>query len=265
LQQRAYQAALLDRRWAAAAYSLLQWRKLVSYEAAALRRAARTLAVSASDRDDLHAIAPDTSITVLPNGVDDAVYAPMPEVCADSDSILFAGKMDFRPNVEGALWLVNRVMPLVWSCRPAARLTLFGRDPAPAVRRLTGDRRIIVTGHVPGTQAEKLALARAAVVAVPLLSGGGTRLKVPTALAMARPLVSTPLGAAGYGLQSGKDLLLAGTAAEFAAALLRLLQDRTLAGQLGAQGRRVVQERFTWQRLLPALDQVYAEALDGGG
>lgn len=265
LQQRAYQAALLDRRWAAAAYSLLQWRKLVSYEAAALRRAARTLAVSASDRDDLHAIAPGAAIRVLPNGVDDAVYAPPPEVCEDEDSILFAGKMDFRPNVEGAVWLVNRVMPLIWSCRPAARLTLFGRDPAPAVRRLAGDPRIIVTGHVPGAQAEKLALARAAVVAVPLLSGGGTRLKVPTALAMARPLVSTPLGAAGYDLRSGKDLLLAGTAAEFAAALLRLLQDRTLAGQLGAQGRRAVQERFTWRRLLPALDQVYAEALDGGG
>jgi polysaccharide biosynthesis protein PslH len=265
LQQRAYQAALLDSRWAAAAYSLLQWRKLVAYEAAALRRAARTLAVSASDRDDLHAIARGAPISVLPNGVDDAVYAPLPDVCADGDSILFAGKMDFRPNVEGAVWLVNEVMPLVWACRPAARLTLFGRDPAPAVRRLAGDRRILVTGHVPGTRAEKLALARAAVVAVPLLSGGGTRLKVSTALAMARPLVSTPLGAAGYDLRSGKDLLLAGTAAEFAAALLRLLQDRTLAAQLGAQGRRAVQERFTWRRLLPALDQVYAEALDGGG
>jgi polysaccharide biosynthesis protein PslH len=265
LQQRAYQAALLDRRWAAAAYSLLQWRKLVGFEAAALCRAVRTLAVSASDRDDLHAIAPDVALTILPNGVDDDVYAPLPEACEDIDSILFAGKMDFRPNVEGAIWLASRVMPLVWACRPAARLTLFGRDPAPAVRRLAADPRIVVTGHVPGTQAEKLALARAAVVAVPLLSGGGTRLKVPTALAMARPLVSTPLGAAGYDLRSGKDLLLAGTAAEFAAALLRLLQDRTLAGQLGAQGRRAVQQRFTWQRLLPTLDRVYAEALDGRG
>ena len=258
LQQRAYAAALRDRRPFAAAYSLLQWHKLVRYEAAALRRAATTLAVSETDQADLQHIAPGAAVAVLPNGVDPAVYAPMPEIVEDADSILFGGKMDFRPNVEGALWLAQQVMPLVWSRRPTARLTLFGRDPAAAVQRLAADPRIIVTGHVPGVAAEKRALARASVVAVPLFSGGGTRLKVLSALAMARPLVSTPLGAAGYGLQSEEHLLLAPTARTFAVALLRLMDDRALASRLGASGRSMVLQHYTWERLLPTLDHAYA-------
>lgn len=263
LQQLAFQAALRNRRPVAATYSFLQWRKLVRYEASAVRGAAQTMAVSATDRDDLRRIAPDAKITVVPNGVDDQVYAPMPGVPEESDTILFAGKMDFRPNVEGAHWLARHVMPLVWSRRPAARLTLFGRDPTPSIRRLAGDHRIIVTGHVPGTEAEKLALARTAVVAVPLFSGGGTRLKVLTALAMARPLVSTALGAAGYDLRSGQDLLLAENAGHFAEALLWLLADRPLAARLGSTGRQTIQRRYTWERLLPVLDRVYEGAIGG--
>jgi glycosyltransferase involved in cell wall biosynthesis len=150
-------------------------------------------------------------------------------------------------------------MPRVWSRRPAARLVLFGRDPAPAVRRLAADPRITVTGHVPGTDAEKVALANAGVVAVPLLSGGGTRLKVLNALAMARPVVSTPLGATGYAVTSGQHLLLAEGAGPFADALLRLLEQPDLGVRLGMAGRRAVCSRYTWERVLPVLDHAYAE------
>ena len=263
LQQRTYQAALLGGRTLAAAYSLMQWRKLVLYEAAALRRAKRTVAVSATDRQDLQCITPGAIVDVLPNGVDDTIYQPMVSIPEEPNTILFAGKMDFRPNVEGAMWLADQVMPLVWQQRPQARLTLFGRDPVAAVQRLAADRRVTVTGHMPGTEAEKLALAQAAVVTAPLFSGGGTRLKILIALAMARPLVSTPLGAAGYDLRSGKELMLAGTAPDFAAAILRLIGDRALAARLGAAGRVAVQHRYTWARLLPVLDRAYAEVRRG--
>lgn len=258
LQQRAYLAARAARRPVAALYSLLQTQKLRRYEATALRQATQRLAVSAADREDLRRIAPGLAITVLPNGVDADTYAPRPDISDDGDGVLFAGKMDFRPNVEGAMWLTRQVMPLVWQRRPAATLTLFGRDPAPAVQALADGKRVIVTGHMPGVDAEKQALAQAAVVAVPLLAGGGTRLKVLNALAMARPLVSTPFGAEGYDLRSGEEVLLAAGAPAFASALLRLLEDRALARRLGEAGRTAVKRRYTWDRLLPALDDVYA-------
>lgn len=259
LQQRAAHAAAGRHRLVPALYSRLQAAKLRRYEGRALRRAAAAIAVSPADRADLLEVAPATRVCVIPNGVDAAAYAPRPEVPEDPNAILFAGKMDFRPNVEAARWLAGAIMPLVWRARPAARLTIFGMAPTPEVRALAADRRVVVTGHLPGIDAERQALARAAVVAVPLLSGGGTRLKVLNALAMARPLVSTPLGAAGYDLRPGRELLLAAGAPDFAAALLRLLDDRALARRLGAAGRALVADRYDWRRLLPALDELYAE------
>jgi glycosyltransferase involved in cell wall biosynthesis len=259
LQQRAYAAARDQRRLAPALYSLLQWQKLVRYEGQAIRRAAATVAVSETDRADLQQIAPATRLRVIPNGVDPSVYAPLVGMPEEEATILFAGKMDFRPNVEGALWLATRVLPLVWQQRPETRLVLFGMAPTPTVQALGRDPRIVVTGYLPGADAERAALARAAVVAVPLLSGGGTRLKVLHALAMARPVVSTPLGAAGYDLADERDLLLASSPAAFASAIVRQFTDRPLAHALGAAGRRRVVEQYAWERLLPELDLVLAE------
>ncbi|MCL4544023.1 MAG: glycosyltransferase family 4 protein [Chloroflexi bacterium] len=262
LQWRAATVAFQRAQLAPALYSLIQTVKLRRYEREAIRKAHTTISVSASDRADLLHLLPGARIEVLPNGVDPEVYSPLPIEAPLGESLLFAGKMDFRPNIEGALWLAKRVMPLLWRQRPGLRLILFGSFPTTEVADLGRDPRITVTGHVPGVEAEKRALASATVVVVPLFSGGGTRLKVLNALAMARPLVSTHLGAAGYGLRDGEHLLLADSAEAFATHVSHLLDDRTLASKLGNQGREFVVRRFSWERLVPALDSVYAEVLD---
>ena len=263
LQQRAIASAWSSRRVLPALYSFVQTAKLRRYEAAAVRASAGVIAVSDTDKDDLRIIAPGADVTVIPNGVDADLYAPPEHVSADAETILFAGKMDFRPNAEGALWLAKEVMPRVWQERPNARLVIFGKDPTPPVRRLAHDQRITVTGYVPGIEAEREALLRATVVAIPVRAGGGTRLKVLHALAMGRAVVSTPLGAAGYAFEHRRHLLLAKTDEDFAAALLDLLGNYRLRRRLGSVGRRLVVERYTWQALLPALDAVYERVLHG--
>ncbi len=262
LQERAYQAARGRRDLAGTLYSAVQYRKLRRYEGAAVRSARWTIAVSAADRDDLLGVAGQARLSVIPNGVDAAAYAPLEHIAEEPDTILFAGKMDFRPNVEGALWLASDIMPRVWAQRPRARLIVFGMQPAPAVQQLAGDQRVTVTGYVPGVDGERRALARATVIAVPLLSGGGTRLKVLNALAAGRAVVSTPLGAAGFALDDGRDLLLASDAAAFARAIVGLLDDQALRHRLGCAGRQTVLDRYTWEKLLPELDSIYEEVLN---
>jgi glycosyltransferase involved in cell wall biosynthesis len=90
------------------------------------------------------------------------------------------------------------------------------------------------------------ALASAAVVIVPLRVGGGTRLKILEALSMARPIVTTSIGAEGLPVEHGRHLLVADTAQDFAAAIVSLLDDRALAERLGAHGRALVREGFEW-------------------
>ena len=103
-------------------------------------------------------------------------------------------------------------------------------------------------------------LAAAPVYAVPMRIGGGVRLKLLEALAMAAPVVSTRMGAEGVvGLTNGTHALLADQPAEFAAAVLRLFDHHALARDLGVAGRALVQRGYDWDVITPQLDALYAK------
>jgi glycosyltransferase involved in cell wall biosynthesis len=87
----------------------------------------------------------------------------------------------------------------------------------------------------------------AGIVIVPLRVGGGTRLKVLEALSMAKPVVSTRIGAEGITARDGEHLLLADTPEELAEAIRRLLADPVLAATLGRNGRHLVQASYDWE------------------
>jgi glycosyltransferase involved in cell wall biosynthesis len=101
-------------------------------------------------------------------------------------------------------------------------------------------------------------LAKATLVVVPIAAASGTRLKILQALAAGRAVVSTPAGAQGLPFQSGRELMIAPLADDFAAAVVRLLQDEAERAALIAAGRAAV-ERFDWDNVLQPLDDVYAE------
>lgn len=270
LQASAWQADLRQpRRWPAAGYSLVQWLKLARYEAAMLPRFDGVVAVSQADAAALAArtIAKRTKgggvrPLVLPNGVDtsaltpDAV-SPHPAL-VEHPALVFTGKMDFRPNVDAALWFAGEILPRVRAEMPAARFWIVGQQPHTSLARLRGQPGIEITGAVE--QIEPY-LAGAAVVVVPLRMGSGTRLKVLQALSMARPVVGTRLGCAGLGLHDGVHVRLADRAAEFAAAILRVLAQPESTVAMARAGRAHVVEHFDWRVLAPRLEAFYAEIL----
>jgi polysaccharide biosynthesis protein PslH len=96
---------------------------------------------------------------------------------------------------------------------------------------------------------------------VPLRSGGGTPLKILETMAMARPVVSTALGAEGLAITPGHDILIADDAAGFAAHVLDLLGSAERAARLGQAGRRLVETRYRWSRCLEGLERLYRRLL----
>jgi glycosyltransferase involved in cell wall biosynthesis len=310
LQQRnAFNDLRLPRRWPAALYSLVQWRKLVRYEAAALLAASASAAVSEADKQAMLRIAPAADITVISNGIDLQEYRPesapqepparaiagtaggalttgalaggdlaggAPRAGGAADAILplvFTGKMDYRPNIDAALWFAQEVLPLITAQEPAACLQLVGMNPHRRLDVLAGQPNIQITGAVADTRPY---IHAAAVYIIPMRVGGGTRFKALEAMACARPIVSTALGVEGIPVTDGVELLLADTPGAFAAAVLRLLADRRAGGQpggqpggpgrgqdgplgraLGAAARRFVEERYAWDTIVPQFDQLY--------
>src|SRR5262249_33155974 len=156
------------------------------------------------------------------NGVDCAAYAELPTGRpVNPPVVLFVGALAWGPNVSAAVFLAEQAFPKIRAARPDAMLLLVGKDPAPAVKALGRLPGVEVTGGVPSVRPY---LAKASLLAVPLDSGGGTRLKILEAFAAGLPVVSTGVGAEGIAVIDGGDIVRAERPA-MADAILRVLAD----------------------------------------
>jgi polysaccharide biosynthesis protein PslH len=256
LQTRAAQTDLLHpRRWHAAVYSLIQSAKLRRYERQVCAAAHKVAVVSDADARALTRLGLPRP-AVVPNGVDLEFFqagAVEPAELAQP-ALVFTGKMDYRPNIDAVLWFVDAVLPLVRARDPRVHFYIVGQQPHVRLAPLRDNPNVTITGAVPDTRPY---VAAAAAYVVPLRVGGGTRLKVLEALAMGAPVVSTRLGSDGFPFRDGIELSLADSAGDFAAAVLGLLNDRSAAQALGAQGRRAVAAQYGWSSILPAFEALY--------
>jgi len=268
LQRRAFETDVRQpKRWIAALYSFIQWKKLSRYEAMVCRLADRVVAVSQADKSALQRLVPGLDVTIIPNGVDIEFYNDQPKfghwdldigIC----SLVFTGKMDFRPNVDAVVWFCQEVLPLVQREVPDVRFYVVGQSPHRRVLRLAGDPAVTVTGYVDDVRPY---IANACVYVIPLRIGGGTRLKVLEAMAMGKPIVSTSLGCEGFeGLVPGRELLVGDTPAEFAQRVIELLDDAPQRQRLGRAARRFVEERYDWRLIVPKLEQAYETRMPHG-
>jgi polysaccharide biosynthesis protein PslH len=238
-------------------FNLLESRKLKRLEHKIWNRA--TLCLATSDRDArLIRSMTETRVEVVPNGVD-LDYFAAPQVQANArHAVVFTGAMRHQPNAEGATWYARQVHPLVKTSFPDATFTIAGADPPANVQALASCS-ITVTGAVDDIRPW---LAAAEVVAVPLWSGGGTRLKILEAFATGKPVVSTSIGAEGLDAQHGEHLLIADTPGEFAAAVGRLFNNRELSARLATAARGLVEERYGWDAIVQRLVTVHDRAIN---
>jgi len=265
LQQRTFETDLRNpKRWPGAAYSFAQWRKLRAFEASICRVADRVVAVSDADAAALQRLVPGLNVTVVPNGIDAESYAipisgPSPvghlPTGEGRTNLVFTGTMDFRPNVDAALWFAQEVLPLVRQQEPGARFVIVGQKPHRRLDILRDRGDVTLTGAVDDTRPY---LAGASVHVVPLRMGGGTRFKILEAAAMGKAMVSTSLGCEGFPVKNGRELLMADSPREFANAVTALLRDPARRAELGANARALA-DAYDWKNIIPKMEEVYVK------
>lgn len=171
------------------------------------------------------------------------------------NDIMFVAGFGHPPNVDGAIWLVSHVMPLVWSRNPLVRLYIVGSNPTAQVKALAGDR-VVVTGFV--SDAELAAFyQRTRLAVVPMRFGAGMKGKVVEALRSGLPIVTTTTGA--QGLDSARTFVAVADDAEgFAGHITTLLTDDKLWRSSAESGIAFARERFS----IDALARMFAEHID---
>jgi polysaccharide biosynthesis protein PslH len=237
----------------------MEFRKMFRYERAAVCKFQHVIAVSENDRSLMRQWVDADRVTVVPTGVDLAQYRPDPSASdpnASAPLITFVGAMDWEPNVDGVEYFCGEVWPAIKAEVPLARFRIVGRNPDRRVQKWasnSSDNSIEVTGRVPSVVEH---LHQSTVVIVPLRIGGGTRLKIYEAMATAKAVVSTTVGAEGLDVHRGRDIILADDPRSFAQAVLMLLRDP----ELRRRYEKVAAEtaaRYDW----PAIGERFSEVL----
>ena len=236
----------------AAAYSAIQARRLKRFEQWICKAVDGVLSVSEEDQEhlNLHGGSPTF---LAPNGIFADDYRPPANNRRQPNRLVFTGKMDYRPNVDGIEWFSKKILPRVRQRCPTAELVIVGRSPHRRVQALAAEDHITVTGRVDSVQPY---LHAAALAVAPLRMGSGTRLKILEAMAAGCAVVSTSIGAAGLG-GLWQAIEIADNEADFAQAIISLLKDERRRQTLGTQAIQQVRSRYDWQALTPRLLQAY--------
>jgi sugar transferase (PEP-CTERM/EpsH1 system associated) len=235
--------------------------KLRHVECEVCRRMDLSLVCSAEDENAFKSILDSGRYAVVPNGVDGSYYHHENDSSQEPGNIVFVGAMGYYPNEEAAIFFCREVMPLLADVRPPIRLFLVGQRPSARVRALHNGISVVVTGRVEDVRPY---LARAQAVVVPLLTGGGTRLKILEAFAMGKAVVSTPQGAEGIPAADGKQILLASDPQSFAQAIRRVIASEALRSSLGQEACEFVREVYDWNCVSKLLLQFYRQIFAGG-
>ena len=195
---------------------------------------------------------PSVKLRLVPN-----IAPPIPfEPAGPVNAVGFVGFFRHPPNEEAAGYLARSVMPVVRAKGGPGDLRLIGRDPTNGLLALAArDSHVAVTGEVADVVPE---LRAAGVLAMPITSGGGSRIKALEAAAAGVPIVSTAFGMAGLALLAGRDFLDAESPSAFAEAITALANDADLRERLTSNARAAVAANHSREALARAIQDAIA-------
>ena len=261
IQSRAISTDILEpKHWLTAFYSMIQLRRIKKLELEACSRSDAVICVSDEDSISLNNIFPGLNPVVLPNGIFLSDYPELIQRAKiDPPVLIFSGKMDYRPNIDAVVWFAKKVFPSIKQLHDEAKFLIVGKAPTRRVLKLAKQPGITITGAVDDIRPY---IAAATVCVVPLRMGGGTRFKILEAMALSRPIVSTTIGAEGFPVTNGKEIIIADCPEDQIRAINSLLCQKHTRVQLGKAGRTFVSNKYQWKTIVSSMKDVYSLLLN---
>lgn len=218
----------------------LEYKRLLKYEEDIFDYFDQKTIISIPDRNLIPH--PDRNkISIILNGVDYNFFKPM-EIEKEYD-IVFTGNMAYAPNVNAAIYLAQKVLPLVHKKKPSAKLLLAGATPHANVVALKSDK-VEVTGWVDDIRE---CYAKAKVFIAPMQIGIGLQNKLLEAMAMKIPCITSQLANNALEAREGVEILIGYTPEEYASHILYLLNNSNHALELAEKGYKFVKEHYSWE------------------
>jgi len=216
-----------------------------------IRRSDITLVVSPVEQALLATEAPGARVDILSN-VHEVFGCRKP--FEQRHDIVFMGGYQHTPNVDAVLWFADEVLPLIRAEAPEITFHVVGSKATDEVRALGERPGIMFQGFVPDIEPF---MDNCRLAVAPLRYGAGVKGKVNMSMSYGQPVVATPIAIEGMHAEPGVDVLVAESAQDFAAEVLRAYRDRELWQQLSAGGLANVERHFGFESARQAVRALF--------
>ncbi|HJX46079.1 MAG TPA: glycosyltransferase family 4 protein [Patescibacteria group bacterium] len=220
----------------------------------------RVVTVSEEDAKVVRSIMPGLRVDVVPNGVGEDV-SNLPRTLHYNMEILYMGNYKWIQNWEAAELLAKKVYPLIKEQISSVRLVIAGQAPTKDVLALQSNKLDIKILGLAEDDFKGVvdAYLNAGLFVAPMYAPGGTRLKILAAMASMVPVVTTSIGAEGYGAVNGESILIGNTSKELADIAVKVLKDKNLYKKIAYNARDLVDKKFSWEPIAEKLEKIYEE------
>ncbi len=230
--------------------------RLRKYESEIIKKIDGLIALTPEDTELYHKMGYTKDIAILPIGLDTETYR-VDDVTPGPLSVVHLGSMDWLPNIEGIGWFLEKVLPLLRQKEPGIKIYLAGKKmPQQFFDKAGGG--LVVDGAIDEIRSY---LNGKQIMIVPLLSGGGMRVKIIEGLALGKTIISTSIGAEGIQYRDQKNLLIADTPESFCDAIIKCYRDREFAIRIGQEGRLLAEECYENRVLGKKISEFYDSVL----
>jgi len=233
-------------------FTLLQYKKIYNYEKYVTSKFDECIVITKEDDFTLKKMNPKAQTFVIPAGADTSFFYPLPVKEVDS-SIVFVGSLEWFPNVEGIMWFLNRIYPIIKQKIPLFKLYIVGKNPPESILSYNSPE-IIVTGYVKDVREY---VSKSSLVVVPLRIGGGMRIKILESMAMGKAVVSTTIGAEGIDAKNDEEIIIRDREDDLVNAVTDLLVDEGKRKRIGENALKFVREKYTWEKVAERFEEEY--------
>lgn len=226
--------------------------RIKSLEVKQLNHFDAMIPITQRDADSLKRLGCKKPMHVTPTGID-TVIPSSTNISVEFPSVFHIGALDWPPNQEGLLWFFEKVWPIVLISQPQLKFYLAGRNASEKIKNIKA-KNLVFVGEV---ESAIDFMNSKAIGIVPLLSGSGMRIKIVEGMALAKPMVTTSIGAEGNPAKDGKELMIADEPIIFAEKIVQLIENRELFDEMGKNARSFVQKVFDNKKIAQSLIEFY--------
>ncbi|HVW98520.1 MAG TPA: glycosyltransferase family 4 protein [Mucilaginibacter sp.] len=234
-------------------YLKLHARRIKNYELQQLNNFNAIAVFTQQDRNTLLEYGTSIPIEVLPVGLNMDRYKPDFSK-TEFPSLFFLGSLDWLPNREGIEWFIENFAKELTDGDLRVKFYVAGNDIPESFDEYDVMGKIFIQGEVDDALEF---LNSKSIMIVPLMSGGGMRVKIVEGMAMQKCIISTSLGAEGINYQHGVNILIANNYDEFYRAIKTCISDEEYCKNIGTNARTLIEQQHTVNQVTEMLVKFY--------